>query len=185
MSMSSLIVSLNGWEACKLSEGLVEIKTPNAQVRAICESLGYIPPAHWDLDAFRDQIFTGTRISLEPVTRRSKRKKSNEDLALSPEEKLEANKQAKISRMTAKEEQKRDSAEKKAADVLSKAKKGAESRRNKLLDKAKMRLDKAEAEAKRETTKEKARAVYETEVAKVMTLFEPQTPQILVKSLGN
>ena len=172
MTMSSLIVHLNGWEACKFSGGLLEIKTPTVQVRAICESLGYVPPAHIDLEAFHRQIFEGIMISLEPVTKRTKRKSGKTNQALSPEEKLEENKQVQIARMTAKAAYKKDTAEKKAQNALSKSANEAESRRKKLLAKAREKLIKALADAKRESTKKKARAVYKTEVTNVIIEFE-------------
>lgn len=164
LTMSSLIVSLNGWEAYKITNnGLLELKTSNAQIQNICESLGYKPSAHFDLEAFADQMLNGNIMSLEPITKRSRRKVIAS--ALSPEETKEAQKREQIERLIAKEAHKKEAAQKKANRILSKSREAAKAKIRKIMDKAKKKLDKSLAEMKRESTKKKAQELYQAEMA--------------------
>ena len=167
MTMSSLIVCLNGWEACKLSNGLLETKTPTTQVRDICEKLGYAALGHINLEDFSNQVLKGIPMSLEPVTQRSNRKTVPNNSASSPEEKQEAQKQGIIERLIGKEKRKKEAIEKKAEKIRLKAEKSAESKRKKAMDKAKKKVRKALSEAKRESTKNKALDVYRLELASI------------------
>ena len=164
MTMSSLIVSLNGWETCKLSNGLFENKTPTTQVRDICESLGYVPLAHINLEDFSNLVLKGIPMSLEPVTKRSNRKTILNNTPSSPEEKQESQKRDKIERLTAKEKDKKEAIEKKAEKIRLKAEKSAELKRKKAIDKAKKKVRKVLSEAKRESTKNKALDMYRLEL---------------------
>ena len=172
MTMSSLIVCMNGWEACKLSNGLLEIKTPSAQIRDICEKLGYVPLGHLNLEDFSNQVLKGIRMTQEPVTKCSNRRPRQNDSALSPEEKCEAIKQEQIERLIAREKRKKEAAENKAEAILAKAKKSAESKKTKALDKAKKKVRKILTEAKRNSTKEKALRIYRSEVDKIKKEYE-------------
>ena len=167
MTMSSLIVCLNGWEACKLSNGLLETKTPTTQVRDICEKLGYAALGHINLEDFSNQVLKGIPMSLEPVTQRSNRKTVPNNSASSPEEKQEAQKQGIIERLIGKEKRKKEAIEKKAEKIRLKAEKSSESKRKKAMDKAKKKVRKALSEAKRESTKNKALDVYRLELASI------------------
>lgn len=167
MTMSSLIVCLNGWEACKLSNGLLETKTPTTQVRDICEKLGYAALGHINLEDFSNQVLKGIPMSLEPVTQRSNRKTVPNNSASSPEEKQEAQKQGIIERLIGKEKRKKEAIEKKAEKIRLKAEKSAESKRKKAMEKAKKKVRKALSEAKRESTKNKALDVYRLELASI------------------
>ena len=172
MTMSSLIVSLDGWEACKLSNGLLEIKTPSAQVRDICEKLGYAPPGHMSLEDFSKQVLKGTQMSLDPVTQRSNRKPKPNDSTLSPEEKRDSVKQKQIERLIAKEMRKKEAVEKRATNIRSKAEQSAELKRKKALDKAKKKVRKTLAEAKRESTRNNALDVYRSELDNIKKEYE-------------
>ena len=87
LSMSSLIVRMDSWECVRKSDNILEIKTPNLQVRETLEKLGLVAPAHIDLHDMRKEILEGIPMSRVPVTVSKRRKVKTEALPISPEEK--------------------------------------------------------------------------------------------------
>lgn len=118
MSMSSLLVYMNGWECVRVSDDLIEIKTPNLQVREILEKLGYTTPAHLNLEAMRKELLEGVPMPRTPYVARKHRNKAKENVPISPEEKREAreNEQRERERRNS-EEKARRKAEKEAAKI--------------------------------------------------------------------
>lgn len=116
MSMSSLLVYMDSWECVKVSDKLIEIKTPNIQVREIMEKLGYTTPAHLDLEGLRMELLKGIPMPRVPYAARKHRNKSKESSPVSPEEKREARETEKREREQRKAQEKaRRAAEKEAA----------------------------------------------------------------------
>ena len=114
-SMSSLLVHLGSWECVKISDELMEIKTPNLQVREIMEKLGYTVPAHMKLDDMRREILEAIPMVRVPYAPRNHRNKTKDNLPISPEEKREARENAKREREQQKLEEKARKAAKKEA----------------------------------------------------------------------
>lgn len=118
MSMSSLLVYMNSWECVRVSDELIEIKTPNLQVREILEKLGYTTPAHLNLEGLRKELLEGVLMPRTPYVARKHRNKAKENVPISPEEKREARENERRERARSKAEEKaRRKAEKEAAKV--------------------------------------------------------------------
>ena len=135
MSMSNLLVCLDSWECVKISEQLLEVKTPNKQVNECLEKLGYVAQGHVSLPDLRKEILEGVPMTRMPVTIKSRRKVSKEYLPISPEEKKEA-----------KEREKQEREQKKAEEKAQRKKERAE---------AKAQKDKERTESKQESQSEK------------------------------
>lgn len=147
MSMSSLIVHMESWECVRKSDHLLEIKTPNIQVRETLEKLGLVAPAHLDLGAMRKEILQGVPMSRVPITASKRRKAKKEAPPISPEEKKEAMEKAKA-------EREQRNAEEKAQKEKERAEAKAQKEKEKAKAKAKKEKEKAKAKAEKE--KEKA-----------------------------
>lgn len=106
MNMSALIACMDSWECVKISDRLLEVKTPNIQVRQALEKLGYTIPAHVNLDDLRKEILEGIPMPRTPVTLRKRRKKKADNPPISPEEKLAAREQEKLAREAKKADEK-------------------------------------------------------------------------------
>ena len=134
ISMSSLLVCMNSWECVRVSDEMIEIKTPNTQVRGIMEKLGYTTPAHINLNDLRKELLEGIPISRIPYVGRKHRNKATESIPVSPEEKREAREKERKEREKKKAEEKARKAAEKAATKAQKKKKLEESEkaRNKI-----------------------------------------------------
>ena len=127
MSMSSLLVYMDSWECVKISDDLIEIKTPNLQVREIMEKLGYTTPAHMDLNHLRMELLEGIPMPRAPYVARKHRSKPKETVPVSPEEKREAKEHEKRDREQQKAQEKARRAVEKEAAKAQKQKKREES----------------------------------------------------------
>ena len=106
MSLSRLLVCLDGWECVKISEQILEVRTPNKQVNECLEKLGYVAQGHVSLDDFRKEILEGIPMTRIPVTTRKQRNTAKVNPPVSPEEKKEAKENEKRERERKKEEDK-------------------------------------------------------------------------------
>ena len=106
LSMSNLLVSMNGWECVKISDDLIEVKTPNLQVREIMEKLGYVIPAHLKLEDLRKEVLEGIPMPRPAYAAKGHRTKAKETVPISPEEKREAREKEKQEREQRKAEEK-------------------------------------------------------------------------------
>ena len=128
MSMSSLINLMASWGCLKKANHLLEIKTPNAQVRETLETLGITTPAHVNLDDLRNEVLEGIPMSRIPVTIRKRRKTNKEVPPISPEEKKEAKEKENAAREQRKAEEKARKAKERAEKKAEKEKAKAESK---------------------------------------------------------
>ncbi len=121
-------------ECVKTSDELLEIKTPNLQVREILEKLGYTAPAHMKIEDIRKEILEGIPIERVQAPSRKRRKKETSNPPISPEEKQEA-----------KENEKRDREQRKAAEKARKqeerAKAKAQRKKEREVDKTRKKND--------------------------------------------
>ena len=126
---------MESWECVRKSDHLLEIKTPNIQVRETLEKLGLVAPAHLDLGAMRKEILQGVPMSRVPITASKRRKAKKEAPPISPEEKKEAMEKAKAEREQRNAEEKaqkeKERAEAKAQKEKEKAKAKAEKEKEK------------------------------------------------------
>lgn len=129
MSMSSLLVYMDSWECVRISDDLIEIKTPNLQVREILEKLGYTTPAHLDLESLRAELLKGIPMPRAPYVARKHRNKSKENPPVSPEEKREAKENEKRERELRKAQEKARRREEKEAAKVQKLKKQDEAQK--------------------------------------------------------
>ena len=105
MNMSNLLVYLDGWECVKVSDELIEVKTPNLQVREIMEKLGYTIPGHLKLEDMRNEILKGIPMPRTLHVNREHQTKPKEKIPISPEEKRDAKEKARQEREQKKAEE--------------------------------------------------------------------------------
>ena len=129
MSMSNLLVCMNSWECVKISDEILEIKTPNLQVRETLEKLGYTVPAHLDLEEYRNEILNGVAMPRTPVTVKVRRKKK-EPVPISPEEKRDAKEKEKLERAQRRLEEKARKQNEREEAKRQKAKEKAEGKKS-------------------------------------------------------
>lgn len=172
MSLGSLIVTLDSWECFKCNEDLLELKTPNTQVRELLESLGYTTPGHMSLAEMRNEILEGIPMERIPVTMRTKRASHKTAPPISPEEKLEERDREKAALAKAKADLALAKAEGKAKHILEQAEATAKKKKEKAISKAERRLSSVMATAKRDRTKEKALEVYDLAVANATVEYD-------------
>ena len=141
MTMSGLNVCLDSWECFRKSNALLELKTPNLQVREALEKLGYAIPGHIEIEDLRREIIEGVPMSCIPVTQRTKRN-TVKTVCLSPDEKLAAQEKEKNDRLRKQAEDRKSKAEARAEEKFLKAEKKAKESLNKALLKAKEKLEK-------------------------------------------
>lgn len=154
MSMSDLIVRMDGWECLRKSGHLLEIKTPNLQVREILEKLGMVPPAHMNLDDLRNEILEGIPMPRVPFTASKRRRAAKEAPPISPEEKKEAMEKERAERERRKAEEKAQRDRERAEAKAQRERERAEARAQK---------ERERAEAKAQKAKEKAEAKQQVE----------------------
>ena len=124
MTMSGLNVCLDSWECFRKSNALLELKTPNLQVREALEKLGYAIPGHIEIEDLRREIIEGVPMSCIPVTQRTKRN-TVKTVCLSPDEKLAAQEKEKNDRLRKQAEDRKSKAEARAEEKFLKAEKKA------------------------------------------------------------
>ena len=141
MTMSGLNVCLDSWE-CFRSDTLLELKTPNVDVREALEKLGYSIPGHLEIEDLRREILEGIPMSRIPVTLRTKRNNAKNTAPLSPEEKLAAQEKGKNDTMRKHAEDRMQKAVARAEKKFLKTKEKAMEVRDNALKKAKEKLGK-------------------------------------------
>ena len=149
MTMSGLNVCLDSWE-CFRSDTLLELKTPNVDVREALEKLGYSIPGHLEIEDLRREILEGIPMSRIPVTLRTKRNTGKNTAPLSPEEKLAAQEKGKNDTLRKRAEDRKDKAVARAEKKYLKAKEKALETRDNALKTAKEKLGKLRKSYKRE-----------------------------------
>lgn len=169
-SMSSLLVTMNSWECFRKTDDILELKTPQVEVREILEALGYPVPGHMDLNDLRQVIFEGTPMNLEPVTVKTGTSSKKIAPQLAPEEKIDLKERMHVEKVKADAGKKMTTAVGRAEKKLQNTEKRAEEVLDAAKARAKKQLDKAGTGAKREKTREKAReraqATYQQAVAR-------------------
>ena len=141
MTMSGLNVCLDSWECFRKTSALLELKTPNIQVREALEKLGYAIPGHIEIEDLRREILEGVPMSRIPVTQRTKRN-TVKNVCLSPDEKLAAQEKEKNDRLRKQAEDRKSKADARAEEKFLKAENKARTSLNKALTKAKEKLEK-------------------------------------------
>ena len=172
LTMERLIVCMDSWECFKVSDAMLELKTPNLQTRQALERLGYAVPGHIDLNEMRQEFLQGIPMNREPLTVRSNRKAKQPEGPIAPEDKLQEKENRRIARINAEAEKVIARATAKADKAKETATAQAQKTLDRAMKKAHARLDKVVAAAKRQSTVDKARSRYDMEVSIAKDEFE-------------